>query len=177
MSPTTATAADASLANLDHLLPDLQTLYADIHSHPELSMEENRTAGKDGAGDARLRPRHACDVAGGRHHLARAGSPLVAGNADGCLQPAEEIAEGAQAMIDDGKRGRWIIRRRVAFPVGVLIHRRDRSRPVREGQSGQPPGRAPDQSQPALCAGYTSNVGDGRGGIGGCSEGLASVTV
>ncbi len=33
------------LANLDPLLPDLESVYKDIHSHPELSMEENRTAG------------------------------------------------------------------------------------------------------------------------------------
>jgi hippurate hydrolase len=45
MSPKTSTPADATLANLDRLLPDLQTLYTDIHSHPELSMQENRTAG------------------------------------------------------------------------------------------------------------------------------------
>lgn len=33
------------LANLNGLLPDLETIYKDIHSHPELSMQENRTAG------------------------------------------------------------------------------------------------------------------------------------
>src|SRR4029077_17933869 len=32
------------LANLGTLLPDLESLYKDIHSHPELSMQENRTA-------------------------------------------------------------------------------------------------------------------------------------
>ena len=36
---------DSVLANLSHLLPDLKTLYTDIHSHPELSMQETRTAG------------------------------------------------------------------------------------------------------------------------------------
>jgi hippurate hydrolase len=36
---------DSALANLERLLPDLQTLYADIHAHPELSMQETRTAG------------------------------------------------------------------------------------------------------------------------------------
>src|SRR5919199_4782811 len=45
MSPNTSTAADATLANLGRLLPDLQTLYTDIHAHPELSMQETRTAG------------------------------------------------------------------------------------------------------------------------------------
>src|SRR5438552_5957338 len=33
------------LANLGTLLPDLESVYKDIHSHPELSMQENRTAG------------------------------------------------------------------------------------------------------------------------------------
>lgn len=32
------------LENLDSLLPDLEVMYRDIHSHPELSMQENRTA-------------------------------------------------------------------------------------------------------------------------------------
>src|SRR4051812_14157197 len=32
------------LANLKGLLPDLESVYKDIHSHPELSMQENRTA-------------------------------------------------------------------------------------------------------------------------------------
>jgi hippurate hydrolase len=33
------------LANLGTLLPDLESVYKDIHSHPELSMQEKRTAG------------------------------------------------------------------------------------------------------------------------------------
>lgn len=32
------------LANLGALVPDLESVYKDIHSHPELSMQENRTA-------------------------------------------------------------------------------------------------------------------------------------
>jgi len=35
----------AVLANLNSLLPDLEGVYKDLHSHPELSMRENRTAG------------------------------------------------------------------------------------------------------------------------------------
>jgi amidohydrolase len=35
----------AVLAALGTLLPDLESVYKDIHSHPELSMQENRTAG------------------------------------------------------------------------------------------------------------------------------------
>src|ERR1700739_1625542 len=33
------------LKNLDRLIPDLEALYKDIHAHPELSMQETRTAG------------------------------------------------------------------------------------------------------------------------------------
>src|SRR5438477_13077559 len=33
------------LTNLDSLLGDLEPVYKDLHAHPELSMEENRTAG------------------------------------------------------------------------------------------------------------------------------------
>src|SRR5437868_12510935 len=33
------------LANLKTLLPDLESVYKDIHAHPELSMQETRTAG------------------------------------------------------------------------------------------------------------------------------------
>src|ERR1700675_3866371 len=40
------------LANLPTLLPDLESVYKDIHSHPELSMQEKRTAG---IGAGRLR--------------------------------------------------------------------------------------------------------------------------
>src|ERR1700740_2872474 len=36
---------DSAIRNLDGLLPDLEALYKDVHSHPELSMQETRTAG------------------------------------------------------------------------------------------------------------------------------------
>ncbi|MGC1564046.1 MAG: M20 family metallopeptidase, partial [Bradyrhizobium sp.] len=42
---TQASSSDAALRNLDGLLPDLEALYKDVHSHPELSMQETRTAG------------------------------------------------------------------------------------------------------------------------------------
>ena len=45
MNPKTSTAGDLALKQLDLLLPDLQKLYTDIHAHPELSMQETRTAG------------------------------------------------------------------------------------------------------------------------------------
>jgi hippurate hydrolase len=34
-----------ALAGLQSLLPDLQAFYTDVHAHPELSMQESRTAG------------------------------------------------------------------------------------------------------------------------------------
>ena len=34
-----------ALQTLDGMLPDLEALYKDVHSHPELSMQETRTAG------------------------------------------------------------------------------------------------------------------------------------
>jgi amidohydrolase len=37
--------AQAVLANLGKLVPDLESVYKDVHSHPELSMQETRTAG------------------------------------------------------------------------------------------------------------------------------------
>lgn len=37
--------ADQALVDLRHLLPELEALYTDVHSHPELSMQETRTAG------------------------------------------------------------------------------------------------------------------------------------
>ncbi len=37
--------ANSILASLGTLVPDLESVYKDIHSHPELSMQENRTAG------------------------------------------------------------------------------------------------------------------------------------
>jgi metal-dependent amidase/aminoacylase/carboxypeptidase family protein len=33
------------LAGLDEMLPELEAIYKDIHAHPELSMQEIRTAG------------------------------------------------------------------------------------------------------------------------------------
>jgi hippurate hydrolase len=162
----TSSAGDATLAHLERLLPDLQTLYTDIHAHPELSMQETRTAGiaadrlraagyevttgvgktgvvgllRNGDGPtvmlradmdalpvkeatglpyasgvtatdrdgATVPVMHACGhdmhvawLVGATDLLARsrdAGKgPLMA-----VFQPAEETAEGARAMIDDG---------------------------------------------------------------------------
>ena len=45
MNSKTTPASESILKNLGRLLPDLETLYKDLHSHPELSMQETRTAG------------------------------------------------------------------------------------------------------------------------------------
>ncbi|WP_441932148.1 hypothetical protein [Mesorhizobium sp. 2RAF21] len=42
---TPAKDGPAVLRDLGKLLPDLEALYKDIHAHPELSMQETRTAG------------------------------------------------------------------------------------------------------------------------------------
>src|SRR5579871_4354873 len=44
MAKDQALSSDPLLRNLDGLLADLEALYKDVHSHPELSMEERRTA-------------------------------------------------------------------------------------------------------------------------------------
>jgi hippurate hydrolase len=45
MSNAQATSSDLVLRNLAGMLPNLEALYKDVHSHPELSMQETRTAG------------------------------------------------------------------------------------------------------------------------------------
>src|SRR3974390_3309946 len=45
MSTPQLSSSDTVLRNLDGLLPDLEVFYKDVHSHPELSMQETRTAG------------------------------------------------------------------------------------------------------------------------------------
>src|SRR6476659_2759911 len=44
MNANATNASDPALRSLDALLPDLEALYKDVHAHPELSMEETRTA-------------------------------------------------------------------------------------------------------------------------------------
>ena len=45
MSTASTPARPPILRNLDTLLPNLETFYKDVHAHPELSMQEARTAG------------------------------------------------------------------------------------------------------------------------------------
>src|SRR4051812_26525643 len=45
MDPTASAALDPILANVADLLPTLKETYTDLHLHPELSMQETRTAG------------------------------------------------------------------------------------------------------------------------------------
>jgi len=44
MSTNGPNSSDRVLSNLEGLLPDLAEIYKDLHSHPELSMQETRTA-------------------------------------------------------------------------------------------------------------------------------------
>ena len=44
MNAPRATSADPTLSPLPGLLPELEALYTDIHAHPELSMQEDRTS-------------------------------------------------------------------------------------------------------------------------------------
>src|SRR3982074_46062 len=44
MNANATNAFDPALRSLDALLPDLAEFYKDVHSHPELSMQETRTA-------------------------------------------------------------------------------------------------------------------------------------
>jgi len=166
MTPKAPGSADPALATLGALRPELEALYKDVHSHPELSMQESRTAGlaadrlrasgyevttgigktgvvglmRNGEGpvvmlradmdalpveeatglpyaskvkavdrDGKSVPvMHAC---GHDMHVAWliGATKLLAqtreawrGTVMAVFQPAEETAEGAQAMIDDG---------------------------------------------------------------------------
>jgi amidohydrolase len=45
MTANKTRSSDLILATLGTLLPDLESLYKDVHGHPELSMQETRTAG------------------------------------------------------------------------------------------------------------------------------------
>jgi hippurate hydrolase len=121
--------SDPALRNLEALLPDLAELYKDVHSHPELSMQETRTAklaadrlaaagydvttsvGKTGATDREGKTVPVSHMCGHDMHVTwLAGATKLLADARtswrGTLmvvfQPAEETGEGAQAMIDDG---------------------------------------------------------------------------
>ena len=45
MSESKSDSSGPALRNLEKMLPDLEALYKDVHAHPELSMQEKRTAG------------------------------------------------------------------------------------------------------------------------------------
>jgi amidohydrolase len=190
MAKTGATPSDAASVHLDQLLPDLETIYKDIHAHPELSMQERRTAGiaadrlrtagfevttglgttgvlgllRNGEGptvmiradmdalpvqeatglpyaskttatdrEGKTVPvMHACGhdmhvacLIGATTLLAQT-RDMWRGTVMAVFQPAEETAEGAQAMIDDGLFTRFpkpdvVLGQHVmSMPAGVL---------------------------------------------------------
>src|SRR5215212_10590276 len=45
-SMTQSTRGSSALAGLDGIMTELEDLYRDVHQHPELSMQEHRTANK-----------------------------------------------------------------------------------------------------------------------------------
>ena len=45
MNETPSSPSSSMLGDLRGLLPELEKLYTDVHAHPELSMQETRTAG------------------------------------------------------------------------------------------------------------------------------------
>jgi amidohydrolase len=190
---TDSTRDTSALAGLDAILADLEALYRDIHAHPELSMQEHRTAEKaarrlESAGYAvstgvggtgvvgllsngdgptvmlradmdalpirettglpyastmtatdpagtEVPVMHAC---GHDMHVTwlMGASALLAGSRESwhgtvlaVFQPAEETAQGAQAMIDDGLFERFpkpnvILGQHVMpAPAGALAYR------------------------------------------------------
>ncbi|WP_350016358.1 M20 family metallopeptidase [Rhodanobacter sp. IGA1.0] len=166
MNEKSTPASESLPGNLQDLLPQLEALYTDIHAHPELSMQETRTAGlaaerlraagyevttgigktgvvgllrngngpvvmlradmdalpvEEATGAAYASKLTATDHAGNSVPVMHAcghdmhvawlvgASTLMAQTRDSwngtlmaVFQPAEETAEGAQAMIDDG---------------------------------------------------------------------------
>src|SRR4051812_36290994 len=61
----------------------------------------------------------------------------------------------------------------MARPLRILVRRRDRSEGLCEGEGGGPAQRAADQPQPAFSSNHSSDLGNGRGGIGRCRSGVA----
>lgn len=134
-------AANPVLANLPGLLPDLEALYKDVHSHPELSMQESRTAG----------------IAAER--LRAAGYEVTTGVGNTGVVGLVKNGDGPN-RAGFGQRGFRVIRFRVGRAFGVMVHRRHRPRRICESEGGQPAHRDPDQPQPAFPAGDPSDARD-----------------
>ncbi len=98
------------LLHLDGLLPGLESVYKDIHSHPELSMQENRTAriAADHLGAAGYEVTTGVGKTGVIGLLRNGDGPTVMLRADMDALPVEEAtglpyASGATATDSDGK--------------------------------------------------------------------------
>jgi metal-dependent amidase/aminoacylase/carboxypeptidase family protein len=134
-------AANPVLANLPGLLPDLEALYKDVHSHPELSMQESRTAG----------------IAAER--LRAAGYEVTTGVGNtgmvGLVKTATAPTGPASASEDFGSFGsEWGVPSVFWFIGGTEPGR------ICESEGGQPAHRDPDQPQPAFPAGDPSDARD-----------------
>ena len=138
MNTNEANPSDLALRNLEGLLPDLAEFYKDVHSHPELSMQETRTAGL--AAD-RLRAAGYEVTTGvgktGVVGLLRNGDgPTVMLRADMDALPVEEATGLPYASKVDGEGSR-----RQYGPVSAHVrprHARDLARRARRNCSPRP---------------------------------------
>jgi metal-dependent amidase/aminoacylase/carboxypeptidase family protein len=108
------------LPDLGTLLPDLESVYEDIHSHPELSMEENRTAG----------------IAAGR--LRAAGYEVTTGVGKTRVVAVLRNGEGPTIMLRadmDSSKVPWCTAPEAAIRSGTCAVRWPRSYPPGGGES------------------------------------------
>jgi len=110
MNTATTKASDPVLSNLDAALPDLEALYKDVHAHPELSMQETRTAAlaADRLGAAGFEVATGVGNTGVVGLLRNGDGPTVMLRADMDALPVEEAtgvayASKLQATDPDGK--------------------------------------------------------------------------
>lgn len=102
--------ASGLFADIQKLLPELESVYKDIHSHPELSMQESRTAGiaADYLGKAGYQVTTGVGKTGVVGLLRNGGGPTVMLRADMDALPVKEAtglpyASNATATDADGK--------------------------------------------------------------------------
>jgi hippurate hydrolase len=117
MSHASQISSRAASVDLDDLLPDLEALYKDVHSHPELSMQETRTAAlaADHLGAAGYEVTTGVGGTGVVGLLRNGGGPTVMLRADMDALPVEEatgLPYASKATVTD-REGRTV-------PVGHM---------------------------------------------------------